>query len=209
MLGQTLLSPGPEAGPELRDNPDRKRRREKLRKQLSWLYRMAREIELATRLKVRRAIPPLYPGMYLPSRLMEELSAAGRKAIDALSLIRDALERYEATGIDIERARIASLLETVKDSRDEFSRIIKIAYTMKDREEERIKRGREKLAQLELLGAPDREIVETRAAMREAEIGSRQYTEVINAGRLITNIVGEGLEAMRESIEAIGLRIPE
>jgi len=187
---------------------DTRKRREKLRKQLSWLYRMRREIETATRLKVRRAIPPFYPGMYPPNALLNELEVVARRAVDALSQIRDSLERYETSGIAVEKARVASLLETIKDCRDELYRITKIAYTMKEREDDRIKRGREKLVELELAGAPDRELVETRAAIHEAEIGSGQYAQVIDAARLMERMTSEGLEGMRESIEAIGLEIP-
>jgi len=190
------------------ESPDRRKRKEKLRKQLSIFYRMRRELEMATILKVRRAIPPLYPGMYPPTALMNELAAVARKALDALAQIRDCLERFETTGIDLEKSRVASLLETIEDCQKELYRITRIAYTMKDREEERIKRGREELIQLELTGAPERKLVETRAAMHQAEIGSRQYSEVIDASRLIQSIIREALEGMRESIEAIGLRIP-
>jgi len=43
--------------------------------------------------------------------------------------------------------------------------------------------------------------------MREAEIGSSQYAQIINSSRLIENIVREGLEGMRESIEEMGLEL--
>jgi len=190
------------------ESTETRRRREKLRKQLSWFYRMRRQIETATILKVRRAVPPLYPGMYPPSTLLNQLEAAARKALAALSEIRDSLERYETIGIAVEKARVASLLETIRDCRKEFYRITRIAYAMKEREDERIKRGRERLIELELAGAPERELVETRAAMHEAEIGSRQYAQVIDASRLMQRMVDEGLEGMKESIEAIGLEIP-
>jgi len=162
---------------------------------------------MASLLKVRRAIPPLYPGMYPPTALMNELAAAGRRAIDALTQIRDCLERYETTELDIEKPRIISMLQTIEDCKKEFYLITKISYSMKEREDERIKRGKDELIELELAGAPERKIAEVRTAMRDAEIGSRQYTQIADATRLIGNIIDEGLEGMKESMKAMGVEV--
>lgn len=186
------------------DPPPRKRK-ETLKKPIPALMREARAIELITKLKVTKAIPPLFPGQYPPSALMNWLNTSGRKAIDTLTLIRNAIERYEESGVPVENERIKSLLKSVEHYRQDFNKIFRIASQMSDVEVDKITRGESRLSELVQSGASERQTFRIRSLINDARVGAEQYSQVMEASRLTENLVHEGLESIKDRLMMMGI----
>jgi len=173
-------------------NPERKKRLEKLRKKIPLHIRLIREELMRRMLAIRKVITPVYPGQYPYSALVDELHLLGEKATHALIELRTTLERFEVSAIPIEKDKVKSLLDFIKNLRKDLLRLREIAGREAKREEERARRA-------EAEGKP--------AIAEEAKRSAGAYFSLVPIADTLLNLIKEGLEGMRDSIEAIGLSL--